>query len=145
LLLLDTNVLSEALRPSPDLRVIDWLNRNFPESAVSSITLFELAAGIALLRRGRKRDALESAVARMTRRFGDRIYAFDTASAEAAARLLGAARAAGLGIHQVPSKLADLQIAGIAAAYGLTLATRDVKDFEGLGIELVDPWESILE
>lgn len=141
MLLLDTNVLSEALKPSPEPRVIAWLDRYFSESAVSTVTLFELAAGIALLRRGRKRDTLESAVARMTRRFGDRVYAFDVAAAEAAARLLATARASGLGVHQVPAKLADLQIAGTAAAYGLTLATRNTKDFEGLGLDLVDPWQ----
>ena len=120
--------------------MVAWLDRHFPEAAVSSVTLFELAVGVALLDRGRRRDTLQSAVARMTRRFGDRVYAFDAAAAEAAARLLGAARAAGLGVHQLPSKLADLQIAGTAAAYGLTLATRDAKDFEGLGLKLVDPW-----
>ena len=76
----------------------------------------------------------------MTRRFADRVYSFDTAAAEAAAGLLSTARAAGLGVHQLPSKLADLQIAGTAAAYGLTLATRDTKDFSGLGLQLVDPW-----
>lgn len=140
MLLLDTNVLSEALRPSPEPRVVAWLDQRFPEAAVSSVTLFELAAGVALLDPGRRRDTLESAVLRMARRFGDRIYAFDAAAAEAAARLLGAARAAGLGMHQLPAKLADLQIAGTAAAYDLTLATRNVKDFEGLGLRLVDPW-----
>ena len=138
--LLDTNVLSEALKPSPDPRVVAWLDEHFPDSAVSTVTLFELAAGIALLRRGRRRDTLESTVARMTRRFADRVYSFDTAAAEAAAGLLSTARAAGLGVHQLPSKLADLQIAGTAAAYGLTLATRDTKDFSGLGLQLVDPW-----
>jgi predicted nucleic acid-binding protein len=106
LLLHDTNVLSEALKPSPDSNVIAWLDRYFSDSAVSTVTLFELAAGIALLRRGRTRDTLESAVARMTRRFGDRVYAFDAAAAEAAARLLATARASGLGAHQVPAKLA---------------------------------------
>lgn len=141
MLLLDTNVLSEALKPSPEPRVIAWLDLYFSDSAVSTVTLFELAAGIALLRRGRKRDTLESAVTRMIRRFGDRVYAFDAAAAEAAARLLATARASGLGVHQVPAKLADLQIAGTAAAYGLTLATRNTKDFEGLGLDLVDPWQ----
>lgn len=141
MLLLDTNVLSEALKPSPEPRVIDWLDLHFSDSAVSAVTLFELSAGIALLRRGRKRDTLESAVTRMIRRFGDRVYAFDAAAAEAAARLLATARASGLGVHQVPAKLADLQIAGTAAAYGLTLATRNTKDFEGLGLDLVDPWQ----
>jgi predicted nucleic acid-binding protein len=140
LFLLDTNVLSEALKPSPDPRVVAWLDEHFPESAVSTVTLFELAAGIALLRRGRRRDTLESTIARMTRRFTDRVYAFDAAAADAAANLLSTARAAGLSLHQLPSKLADLQIAGTAAAYDLTLVTRDAKDFSGLGLKLVDPW-----
>ena len=117
-----------------------WLDEHFPFSAISTVTLFELAAGVALLRRGRRRDMLESAVARMTRRFADRVYAFDAEAAQAAARLLAEARAAGLSVHQLPSKLADLQIAGTAAAYRLTLATRDLKDFEGLGLDVVDPW-----
>jgi len=140
MILLDTNVLSEALRPSPAPQVIRWLDDSFADSAISSITVFELAAGLALLDAGRRRDTLELAIARMTRRFGARVYAFDTPAAEAAARLLAKARAQGLGVHQLPAKLADLQIAGIATAYGLSLATRNLGDFSGLGLELVDPW-----
>jgi predicted nucleic acid-binding protein len=139
-ILLDTNVLSEALRPAPEPRVIAWLDRRFPECSISTITSFELRAGIELLDQGRRRDTLEQAVVRMIRRFAGRVYAFDAASAEAAARLLGSARAAGLGLHQVRTKLADLQIAGIAAAYGLDLATRNVGDFQGVGLSLIDPW-----
>ena len=91
---------------------------------------------------GRRRDALENAIARAIRRFGSRIYAFDTSAAQAAARLLVLARAQGLGLHQIPTKLADLQIAGIALAYNLELATRNVGDFTGLGITLINPWEA---
>ncbi len=140
MILLDTNVLSEVLRPTPEPRIVAWLDRRFPECSISTITSFELRAGVALLDRGRRRDALEQAVVRMIRRFAGRVYAFDAASAEAAARLLGEARAAGLALHQVPAKLADLQIAGIAAAYGLELATRNVGDFQGVGLSLIDPW-----
>jgi predicted nucleic acid-binding protein len=139
-ILLDTNVLSEALKLSPALRVIDWLNRNFSECAVSSVTAFELKAGVALLDPGRRRDELENAVARLIRRFAGRVYAFDAAAAEAAAAILARARGAGLGLHQIPAKLADLQIAGIAAAYGLDLATRNTRDFQGVGLRLIDPW-----
>jgi predicted nucleic acid-binding protein len=138
--LLDTNVLSEALKPAPSTAVVNWLNQNFAECALSSITIFELAAGVALLDPGRRRGALEAAIARMIRRFGERVYAFDTASAQAAARLLAKARAQGLGLHQIPAKLADLQIAGIASAYGLSLATRNVGDFDELDLTLVNPW-----
>jgi predicted nucleic acid-binding protein len=140
MILLDTNVVSEALKPEPTGQVIDWLNLHFANCAISSIVVFELNAGVAILATGRRRDTLTVAVARAVRRFGPRIYPFDTAAAEAAARLIGVARAAGLGIHQVPAKLADLQTAGIAIAYGLQLATRNVGDFQGLGLDLVDPW-----
>jgi predicted nucleic acid-binding protein len=139
-ILLDTNVLSEALKLSPTPRVIDWLDRHFSECALSSVTTFELKVGVALLDPGRRRDELENAVARLIRRFAGRVYAFDAAAAEAAATILATARAAGLGLHQIPAKLADLQIAGVAAAYGLDLSTRNTGDFQGIGLTLIDPW-----
>ena len=140
MILLDTNVLSEALKLAPELRVVAWLDRRFPECAISTVTIFELRAGVELLDRGQRRDALEQAVSRLVRRFAARVYAFDTASAEAAATLLGRARASGFALHQIPAKLADLQIAGVAAAYGLDLATRNVGDFQGVGLTVIDPW-----
>lgn len=142
MILLDTNVLSEALKPAPSARVVAWLNTHFAESAISSVTVFELGAGVALLDAGRRRDALENTVDRLVRRFGARLYAFDVAAASAATRLLATARAQGLAIHRLPGKLADLQVAGIAAAYGLALATRNTSDFAGLGLDLVDPWSA---
>jgi len=142
MILLDTNVISEALRPAPSPIVVSWLNANYANAAISSITIFELEAGVGLLEDGRRKDALANAIARAIRRFGGRVYAFDAAAAQAAARLLAQARAQGLGLRQIPNKLADLQIAGVALAYGLELATRNVGDFAGLGIPLVNPWES---
>jgi predicted nucleic acid-binding protein len=140
LFLLDTNVVSEALKPFPAPQVIKWLDHNFAASAICSLTIFELGAGIAVLDAGRRRDTLEFAIARMIRRFGARVYAFDTPAAQAAVRLLAQAKARGLGLHQMPAKLADLQIGGIASAYGLSLATRNVGDFQGLGLALENPW-----
>ncbi len=140
MILLDTNVLSEALRPAPSTLVVAWLDRNFPDCAISSVTIFELAAGVALLDAGRRRDALQTAVARIIRRFGARVYPFDAAAAQAAARLLVQAREGGVALHQLPAKLADLQIGGIASAYGLSLATRNTGDFDGVGLTLIDPW-----
>ena len=142
MILLDTNVLSEALRPTPSAVVINWLNAHFAECAISSVTIFELAAGLAQLPAGKRRETLEAAVARVVRRFGTRVYAFDTPAAHAAAKLLETARAQGLGLHQVPAKLADLQIGGIATAYGLSLATRNIADFQGSGLELINPWDA---
>lgn len=142
MILLDTNVLSEALRPAPSAVVIDWLDARFAECAISSVAIFELAAGLAQLPTGKRRETLETAVARVVRRFGTRVYAFDTPAAHAAAKLLESARTQGLGLHQVPAKLADLQIGGIAAAYGLSLATRNVADFQGSGLVLINPWDA---
>jgi predicted nucleic acid-binding protein len=140
-LLLDTNVLSEALKPAPAKIVVGWLDHNFADCAISSVTIFELSAGVALLDVGRRRETLEAAIARIIRRFGERVFAFDTPAAQSAARFVGQAKAQGLGLHQVPAKLADLQIAGIAFANGLSLATRNIGDFQGLGLALVNPWE----
>jgi predicted nucleic acid-binding protein len=140
--LLDTNVVSNALSPSPSPGVAQWLSRRFAECAISSVTIFELRISVALLSTGRRRETFENAIARMVRRFGPRVYAFDATAAEAAVRLAERARARGLGLHKVPEKLADLQIAGIADAYGLELATRNVSDFRGLGLSVVNPWES---
>ncbi len=142
MILLDTNVISEALRPAPSPNVVSWLNANHANAAISSITIFELEAGAALLESGRRKDTLANAITRTIRRFGSRVYAFDAAAAQAAAKLLGQARVQGLGLHQIPNKLADLQIAGVALAYGLELATRNIGEFSGLGITLVNPWEA---
>jgi predicted nucleic acid-binding protein len=140
--LLDTNVLSEPLRPAPSAAVVDWLDAHFAECAISSIAIFELAAGLAQLPHSKRRETLETGIARMIRRFGSRTYAFDTAAAHAAAKLLERARSQGLALHQIPAKLVDLQIGGIAAAYGLSLATRNVADFQGAGLELINPWDA---
>lgn len=140
MILLDTNIVSEALRPVPTPQVVNWLNANFSSAAISSITIFELGAGLALLADGKRKDLLKNAIDRMIRRFGTRVYPFDAGAAQSSVLLLAQARTQGRGLHQIPNKLADLQIAGIASAYGLDLATRNVGDFAGLGLRLVNPW-----
>ena len=85
MILLDINVVSEALKPAPARQVVDWLNVRFVDCAISSLVVFELNAGVSMLEPGRRRDALETAVARAVRRFGPRIYSFDVAAVEAAA------------------------------------------------------------
>jgi predicted nucleic acid-binding protein len=138
-ILLDTNVLSEALKAQPNSAVVTWLDRNFDDCALCSVVLFEMKAGAALLCRGRRRDMLDRAIDRTTARFGARFYNFDSSAALAAARIIDTARDKALPIQQ-SQKLADLQLAGIATAYGLELATRNTKDFRGLGLTLIDPW-----
>jgi predicted nucleic acid-binding protein len=141
LILLDTNVLSEVLKPSPDVAVQRWLNVHFPDSAASAVSILELLGGAVILPLGRRRKELESAIERIFRRFAGRIYAFDDAAARASVQLLENARKRGRGGHTLPDKLADLQIAGTARAHGLSLATRDVSDFEEFGLELINPWQ----
>jgi toxin FitB len=91
-----------------------------------------------MLEPGRRRTPWKQ-LWRAIRRFRLRIYSFDTAAAEGVARRLRVARTEGLGIHQIPRKMADLQTAGIAVAHKLQLATRNIADFEGLGLDLIDP------
>ena len=142
MILVDTNVVSEALRPAPSPRVVDWLDQNFDICAVSAITVLELGIGVQMLPVGRRRDRLQSAVALAIDRFRPRILPFDERAAQMAAELFVLARSGGRPLHQVPDKLPDLQIAGIALANECPLATRDVADFRGLGIDLIDPWSS---
>lgn len=141
MILLDTNVVSELVRTAPSVAVVDWINANSSQSAISTITVFELNIGIARLPDSKRRDALRHAIARIIRRFGPNILSFDVASAHAAVELAQRARSTGKALYQ-RDKLPDLQLAGIAAAYGLPLATRNVADFEGLGIDLINPWET---
>lgn len=140
MILVDTNVVSEPLRPAPAPAVVAWLDAHFDSCALSAITVLELSIGVQSLPRGSRRDRLQAAVSLAVERFGGRILGFDEGAARAAAGLFELARSTGLPMHQMPLKLADLQIAGIAAAHGLRLATRNVADFRGLGIDLVDPW-----
>jgi toxin FitB len=141
-ILLDTNVVSEALKPAPAASVLAWLDSHFESCAISTITVLELEVGIQLLPSGRRRDRLQGAIALAIDRFRPRILPFDEAATRSSAGLFALARSGGLPLHQMPIKLADLQIAGIAAANECALATRNAGDFRGLGIDLVDPWNA---
>ena len=139
MIILDTNILSEALRPVPEARVLDWLARN-PASLLflTSVTQAEILYGIAILDSGRRRDDLAAAAAAMfAEDFGGRILGFDAEAAPAYAAIASERRRAGRPISQF-----DCQIAAIATAHGAMLATRNIADFEGCGIELIDPWQA---
>lgn len=139
MIILDTNILSEALRPVPEARVLDWLARN-PASLLflTSVTQAEILYGIAILDSGRRRDELAAAAAAMfAEDFGGRILGFDAEAAPAYAAIASERRRAGRPISQF-----DCQIAAIATAHGAMLATRNIADFEGCGIELIDPWQA---
>ena len=137
MIILDTNVVSEPLRPAPDPAVLAWLDRQAPESLyLTTINLAELLAGIELLPAGKRRTDLKLALrGRMLPLFDQRLLSFDSSAAEAFAQLNALAQAAGS-----PVSFADGAIAAIAAARGFMIATRNVRDFSGTGVKIVNPW-----
>jgi predicted nucleic acid-binding protein len=134
MLLLDTCVISETIKPGRDVRVIDWMKLQEPaELYISAITLGELHYGVSRLAAGKKRRDLGAWVAEVEDRFADRIVVVD----DVVARQWGYLRAA----HpNVP--VADAQIAATALAYGFVFATRNVRHFGFGGLSLVNPWEA---
>jgi toxin FitB len=136
-ILLDTNVLSALMRSDPDPSVVAWLDAQPPESIwTTTITVFEIRFGLEILAEGRKRRRLEKAFDQaLADDLENRIAPFDLHAAEAAARLAAERRRIGR-----PVEIRDLQIASIAAARRATLATRNLRHFQDLGVDLIDPW-----
>ena len=138
-ILLDTNVLSAMMRAANEPAVERWLDAQPPESVwTTAITLFEVRFGLTILAPGRRRDRLEAAFRlAIDDVLEGRVLPFDRSAAEATAAIAAERRQAGR-----PVEIRDLQIAGIARARKATLATRNGRHFEGLGIALVDPWRA---
>nr|WP_108870570.1 type II toxin-antitoxin system VapC family toxin [Tessaracoccus timonensis] len=137
MIVLDTNVVSEIFRSSLEPRVVEWLVSLTGDVAITSVTLAELLAGVRRLPEGRCKDALAYGIegAVVPYRGSRSVLAFDADAAERYAEVLVSREAAG-----VPVSIADAQIAAICLANGATCATRNVKDFQHTGVELVDPW-----
>jgi toxin FitB len=138
-LLLDTNVLSEVRRPEPDRRAIDWLDRLDEDHAyISVIPIAEIRRGISLLEASRRRDSLAAWMELdLPLRFEGRMLAVDREIALAWGDLMASAKRLGCGLTPL-----DGLIGATALARGLTLATRNIKDFKAFDIELVDPWST---
>jgi hypothetical protein len=135
--LLDTNVLSEPQRPRPDQQVMAWLDQVDEDRAfLSVITVGEIARGVELLADGRRKLALRHWLdADLPARFGTRLLPIDRETALIWGGLMAGAKASGRGLGTM-----DAWIAASALRHGLTLVTRNTKDFAGLGVELRDPW-----
>ena len=138
MIILDTNVISEIFRRAPEPRVVDWLASLAGDVAITSITLAELLAGVRRLPDGRRRDELARRIdaALVPYRGSRAVLPFDDVAADRYADVLVARENTG-----APISTADAQIAAICLAHGATCATRNVKDFQHTGVELVDPWK----
>ena len=137
MIVLDTNVVSELMKPAPARSVVEWVTAQPPASLfTTSITQAEILHGIMLLPSGRRRAAVEAAADEMFKEeFGGRILPFGSDAADPYARIAADRRRVGRPISQF-----DAQIAAIARSTGSALATRNITDFEGCGVKLIDPW-----
>jgi predicted nucleic acid-binding protein len=138
MILLDTNVVSEPMRPAPDARVAEWIDSQPTETLwLSAMTVAELRAGVALLPAGKRRTVLhESLEQRILPLFEGRVLAFDMACTNVYAQLTAKARATGKAVET-----ADACIAATALAYGYVVATRNTMPFEAAGVKVIDPWK----
>jgi len=136
MILLDTNVVSEAMKPEPAPAVRAWLDAQAAETLfLSSVTVAELMFGIGALPNGRRKDKLTAALDGLLELFADRILPFDTRAARRYADLAVTARAAGKGF---PTP--DGYIAATAAAHDFAVASRDTSAFTAAGLTVIDPW-----
>jgi predicted nucleic acid-binding protein len=136
LIFLDTNVISETLRKTPDSAVIAWLVRNDAELALPTVTIAEIAFGIGKIRPDQRAARLEQGLASWGHRFADRIFAFTEAAALAYRDIMSAALRRGR-----PMTAPDGMIAAIVRVNGGHLATRNLPDFATAGLVLVSPWD----
>ena len=137
MILLDTNLISEPLRPAPNPEVVAWIDAQPVQTLfLSTVTVAELRSGIALLPAGKRRDNLRERIeTQVLPLFTGRVLAFDLAATQPYAELLARAKSKGQKIA-----LADACIAAIALANGMSVATRDVSPFKTAGVTIINPW-----
>jgi predicted nucleic acid-binding protein len=136
LIFVDTNVLSESLRRSPDPAVIAWLVRHDAELALPTVTIAEIAFGIQKILPDQRAIRLEQGLSDWRRRFADRIFGLTEEAAVAYGDIMGAASRQGLGMSAP-----DGMIAAIVRVNGGGLATRNLAGFQTTGLELTSPWD----
>jgi len=137
-ILIDTNVISELFKPNPDPAVLVWFEKQDPQALyLTTLTIAELRVGAELLPPGKKRATLGHWIDNdILSNFKDRLLSFDLNAAQRWAKLTAADKKKGR-----PRPTVDAMIAAIALAQDATLATRNTKDFAGLGLRVVDPFE----
>jgi len=138
MIVLDTNVVSEAMKPGPDPIVRAWMNTQIAETLyLSSVTLAELLYGIGTLPSGRRKDMLAQALDGLLAIFKDRILPFDVDAARHYAELAVTARSTGRGF---PTP--DGYIAAIAASRGFIVASRDTAPYQAANVTVINPWSA---
>lgn len=137
MIVLDTNVVSALMYPDLNAKVVDWLDLQNPEAICTTvITLQEIAFGIQMMPRGKRRRALQASLDKLDeRQFGRRMLVLDTSAARLASGAQARAQRA-TGHCDVP----DALIAGIALSHQASVATRNVRHFRHFGVPLIDPW-----
>ena len=138
MIILDTNVVSEIMRPTPEQRVLRWFGSQAAEDLhITAITVAEILYGIELIATSRRRDVLRAAAEKMFETvFGDRTLNFEDRTARVFSQIASARRRQGKPISE-----SDAQIAAITRVHGATLATANPYVFEGCGVRLANPWE----
>ena len=136
MIILDSNVVSEIMRPKPDERVIAWLDHQ-PRSSIwtTSITVFEIRFGLNIMPSGKRREVYTRGFDNLLARIDGRVAPFDTEAAEYASTLMASRKERGS-----PREYRDTMIAGIVLAQRATLATRNVSHFDDLSSPIVNPW-----
>src|SRR5215471_3392696 len=134
----DTNVVSELMRPSPSTALRDWVSRQAAgELYTTAVTVAEIRYGLARLPGGRRKDRLQASADEVFAAFSEYVLPFDANAAVHYARIAGHRDEVGLPIGGF-----DAQIAAVCRAHGAALATRNIKDFLETGVEVIDPWRS---
>lgn len=137
MIVLDTNVVSEAMRPDPDGRVVEWMDSMpWRHLRITVITVGELVQGAFQLPRGHRRDVLEERIDAALMTYDGRVLDVDARTAPYFATIRASRRRAGR-----PVGISDAWIAAVCRRHDVPLATRNVKDFEGTGIAVINPWE----
>ena len=138
MLMLDTNMLSEIMRSEPERKVADWIIRQpSDELFTAAVCQAEILSGLAIMPSGRRRAELEEAACSMfADDFDGRVLPYDIEAAAAYAEVFAARRKAGK-----PSGTVDLMLAAIARVRGASVVTRNVADFEGVGVAIINPWD----
>ena len=137
MIIVDTNVWSELLRPKPDARVIAWERDHSRQLWLSAVVVAEFRARAALLPMGKRRDEISKGIEGIIGTYIDRVVPFDEHCSRFFGGVLLSARSAGK-----PIQSPDAMIAATALAHGMRVATRDLNDFAGAGVALINPWQA---